>query len=115
MKSWEKNENRQTVSSNKWDAAVAAFEHAGDYNDAIAQITEVRYLEAKHYYDEQNFDKAYEIYKSYLAGYEDTDEFLRTDENMVAARNRKIRSLKTLVFGLYEQDNNLENGQEGIL
>ena len=95
----------------KWDEAVAAFEQAGGYSDAAAQIQETYYQKAKSCYDSGNYAETYRVYKQ-IAGYSNVDSLLSTDDHLLAAaaREAKLAPYKTVgnivTFGQYEQDNN---------
>ena len=102
----------------KWGEAVTAFEQAGGYSDAAAQIQETYYQKAKSCYDSGDFAEAYKAYRK-IPGYKDVDSLLGTDNHLLAAaREAKLALCKTIgsivTYGQYEQDNNTGNGPEEI-
>ena len=107
-----------------WNGAIEAFTQAGRYSDAKTQVTETHYRHAAALYRDAKYDEAYALYLT-IAGYNDVDSLLQTDDNLLAAaaaaaaaRKAKLASFQNVggyvTLGHYEQDNNNGNGKEEI-
>ncbi len=83
------------ANSSKYERAMASFDN-GDYENAIALLQNL------HYRDSED-----QLEKVFIAKYgKETYTLLKTVKNAAVG--------DTITFGLYEQDNNLANGPEGI-
>lgn len=105
------------LAAGDFNGAIVAFTKAGDYKDAKDRVCETYYMQAEVYRKAKEFDKAYAIYIN-IKGYKDVDNLLNTDENLVSTPAAAIDHMfavgNSVVFGSYEQDNILNNGDEGI-
>ena len=111
--------------AHEWDGAVQAFTQALGYLDASTQIQETYYQKAAYYYSMKQYDEAYSSLLS-IKGYKTVDDMLENDANLIEAaerarianHNKLISQLKspgsTVVFGAFEQDNDISNGKEPI-
>lgn len=100
--------------SQAWDGAIAMFKEAGDYKDAATQVTETIYQQAKYLYDKGEYKTAYEKYQT-ITGYKDVDDLLTNNEVLRNIPRMPYMTINEVVtFGLYEQDNNVDNGREPI-
>ncbi len=114
----------------KYSEAVAVFTELGDYKDCAEKIeiyknkiteleNEAKYNEAIALIDYGNIIKAYETLIA-LGGYKDSAEKANALYNQYEFEKSKAEKLKsaeigdTVLFGNYEQDNDLSNGKEPI-
>lgn len=118
----------------KYDTAIKYYE-AGNYQEAISlfselknfkdsedKLPEVKYVYADKLLADGDVDGAYNVF-SELAGYDKAKNRYVTD-GYRDAKERHLEIIKSnprfahigdiISFGQYEQDNNLENGQEAI-
>ncbi len=105
-----------------YEGAKAAFIEAGDYSDASQRAAYgCDYQKAKDLMAAGDYAGAYQLLLL-LNGYADVDTLLSTDENLLAAakaaRDERIAPFRNVgqyvLFGSYEQDNDLQNGAEPI-
>ena len=104
-----------------YEAAITAFEALQGYRDSAEQIEacraaslEQRYATAMERYRAEDYEAAYPAFAA-LDGYKDSAEKADEIEDAYqAARLRHAQAGDLVVFGTYEQDNDLSNGAEKI-
>ncbi len=102
-----------------YEGAKEAFKQAGDHLDAAAKAAYgCDYQKANDLMQAGDYIGAYNVLVT-LRGYEDTDTLLAIDARLIAAeRSIKIDTFKNVgqyvLYGSYEQDNNIANGKEPI-
>ncbi len=92
---------------------------AGTFSEWMKNA-ETHFVAGKKLLEEGKADEAYEkiLEIPRYSEYAPVVDLLQNDDNLAAARNKKIEPFRTLgntvVFGRYEQDNNMANGPEEI-
>lgn len=109
-------EAERLLAAGKYDAAIKAFRELGSYRDSPQRITEientVKYENAEHAISTGDYYSAYRILVTLDGSYKDTSRLiseLREQHPFACVEKGDI-----ILFGSYEQDNNLANGQEPI-
>ena len=100
--------------SEKYEEALAIYSELGDYKDSQQGILKAKYKLAEDYYNRELYEEALAIY-SELGNYQDSATKIvsvKKDYQDSLLKNAEVGSF--LYFGKYEQDNNIENGQEDI-
>lgn len=96
--------------SGQYTEAIEVFSGLGNYGDAVAQIKETKYLQAKHLIGSGNIYDAATIMID-LKGYKDVDNILSNDAELakavVTALEEKLKPYqtvgRTVTFGVYPQ------------
>ena len=89
------------------EEAKALFLSLGAYSESAERVNACIYAEGQELYAAGQYEEAYAVFGS-ICGYADTEALLSTDKNLMYLPGR------TVLFGSYEQDNDLSNGQEAI-
>ena len=95
------------MADGNYEEAVEKFSELEDYKDAPGRLLEAKYMLAGALVEEKEYDAARKIYKE-LGDYQDAAE----KEN--SAKELQYAVGNIVLFGTYEQDDNLENGAEPI-
>lgn len=104
----------ELMNSGEYVEAIAAFEELGKYKDSPEKVVECRYSFAQSVYDEGNYEEAIELFTE-LDGYSDSGELIEKAVLKLQQKALKGSRVGDIVeFGVYEQDNDLENGAEVI-
>ena len=106
----------------EWDAAIATFTEAGDYEDAAEHIQEIQkeiqYQEASVLLNAGQYKEALSAFEELKeTGFKDSTEKSEKIKNLAAYRAQLWADPQVgniMPFGHYEQDNDLENGKEEI-
>ncbi len=100
--------------SKSWLAASQAFKNAGDYRDSKDQHIEMIYNLAKENHDAGKYKEAHDLFVT-IPEYKDVKEILANSIYTAVELRKKEYSIgNTVRLGHYEQDNNLDNGDEAI-
>lgn len=115
----------ELLESGSYDSAIEAFSELGDYLDSKDQISvaknakaawekETLYKNAMRNVEQENYSLAMEKFQE-LGDYKDSQEWINKLEIPVFKESVADKKAgQTVTFGIYEQDNNLENGAEPI-
>ena len=106
----------------EWDAAIAAFTDAGDYEDADEHIQEIqkelKYQEASDLLDAGQYREALSVFEELKeSGFKDSAEQSEGIKHLAAYLAQVWSDPQVgdiIYFGNYEQDNDLTNGKEEI-
>lgn len=90
-----------------YEEAIEKFSELENYKDAPGRILEAKYMLAGNLVEEKEYDAARKIYKE-LGDYQDAAEKEKSAKELQYAVGNIV------LFGTYEQDDNLENGAEPI-
>ena len=90
-----------------YEEAIEKFSELEDYKDAPERLLEAKYMLAGNLVEEKEYDAARKIYKE-LGDYQDAAEKEKSAKELQYAVGNIV------LFGTYEQDDNLENGAEAI-
>ena len=100
-----------------WEGAIKAFTEAGTYSDSATQAKDIQYQQAKQLLEEKQYQRAYDLFKN-IQGYKDVDTLINDPSFAIIIKvddiRKQIDNGGNLIFGEYEQDNNVANGKEGI-
>ena len=109
------------MASGKYDEAIEAFSELGVYKDSRKQIEvcETAILDGKYNDAVGLMEKGYyaEAYKAFMALNDHKDSMIRAREIYLTYLNPTLQNAvvgQYITFGVYEQDNNIPNGQEPI-
>ena len=101
-------------SEGKYEEAIEEYSTVSSYEDSSNQILSCKYLLAKEKYTQQLISEAYSLFKN-ISSYEDAASYIAKIETEYPTINfAKAECGDKVVFGKYEQDNNLENGKEEL-
>ena len=106
------------LASGNYDDASTMFGAISEYKDAATQALESIFQKALAQYQNGDYDASYHTFSS-IPGYNGVNNLLATDDNLIAAAERAAYLAqfdigKTVAFGHYEQNNNIEDGVEEI-
>lgn len=113
------------ITSSKYDRAVALIDSGDydaalllldglDYKDSADKVDECKYGSAMELYNSQQYEKAYNAFKSINYYKDSADKATECLFPMQKARLTNVSVGSVIKFGLYEQDNDTSNGQEEI-
>ncbi len=95
------------MADGNYEEAVEKFSELEDYKDAPGRLLEAKYMLAGALVGEKEYDAARKIYKE-LGDYQDAAEKEESAKDLQYVEGNEV------IFGTYEQDDNLENGAEPI-
>lgn len=95
------------MADGNYEEAVEKFSELEDYKDAPGRLLEAKYMLAGALVEEKEYDAARKIYKE-LGDYQDAAEKEESAKDLQYVEGNEV------IFGTYEQDDNLENGAEPI-
>lgn len=95
------------MAGGNYEEAVEKFSELEDYKDAPERLLEAKYMLAGALVEEKEYDAARKIYKE-LGDYQDAAEKEESAKDLQYVEGNEV------IFGTYEQDDNLENGAEPI-
>lgn len=108
------NEAVALMDAGHYEAAITVFEALDGYNDSADKLHECQYANAIVLMDEGKYEEAFIIFES-LGGYKDSVE--KAEAAYEENKDEKLMQANVgdyVIFGSYEQDNNLDNGKEEI-
>ncbi len=102
------------MESGDYSGAENAFVALNGYKDSTEKITECKYLSAIYFMETDKYVEAYEMFLA-LGDYKESKEKSNLIyENYLHKKLETATVGDTVFFGLYEQDNDISNGEEKI-
>lgn len=111
---------RDLLSNKMYEKAIALFTALGNYSESAMMLRETIYQKGMALVEAGSYSEAYATFKG-IIDYRDTASIISGNQDLAAAAvfaaaelDRIYNVGRTITFGIYEQDNNLSNGQEPI-
>ncbi|MGE4572615.1 MAG: DUF6273 domain-containing protein [Candidatus Izemoplasmatales bacterium] len=101
------NQAVELMESGSYEEASVIFKELGSYKDSATLALESKYIEATELMESESYEEASAIFKE-LGSYKDSyNKYLSVIYYVVSIGD-------VIIFGSYEQDNNIANGKEAI-
>lgn len=98
----------------KYEEAIGIFNSIVSYSDSRTQITSCKYLLAKNKFAQQEVSEAYKLFNE-ISSYEDVATYIaKIETEYPTIKFSNLDCGDRVMFGKYEQDNNIENGKEEL-
>ena len=100
----------ELYNNGQYEQAAEQFIEMGNYKDSEEMVIESRYHLAVSYFNEAKYDEADEIFRE-LQDYKESQRYI---DEIKGIHIKNSKAGDTILFGNYEQDNDLTNGKEEI-
>ena len=102
------------MESGQYEEAIAAFKALDEYKDSLDMVIECKYLNALALMESGQYEEAFTAFEA-MDGYKDSTDKANSIYGKYTAEKLKSAQVGDyIIFGSYEQDNDISNGKEEI-